>query len=151
MSDVEIIKEIREETGLSVAQISKALKEAGGDKAKAIELLHAQAGAMAAKKSERTAKEGIVAAYVHTNGKAGALVSLACETDFVARNDNFKELAKDLAMHATAMRPADENEMLAQQFIKDPELTVQELINQSIAKLGENIKLLNVAVQVIGQ
>ena len=151
MSDVEIIKEIRDETGLSVAQISKALKEATGDKTKAIELLRSQAGATAAKKSERMAKDGVVAAYVHTNGKLGALVSLACETDFVARNDNFKELARDLAMHASAMRPADEAEMLAQPFVKDPNLTVQELINQSIAKLGENIKLLSVAVQVIGQ
>jgi len=151
MSDVEIIKEIRDETGLSVAQISKALKEAAGDKAKAIELLRSQAGATAAKKSERVAKDGAVAAYVHTNGKIGALVSLACETDFVARNDNFKELARDLAMHASAMRPADEAEMLAQPFVKDPNLTVQELINQSIAKLGENIKLLSVTVQVIGQ
>lgn len=151
MSDVEIIKEIRDETGLSVAQISKALKEAAGDKAKAIELLHAQAGATAAKKSERVAKDGTIAAYVHNNGKIGALVSLACETDFVALNDNFKALARDLAMHASAMQPADETEMLAQPFVKDPNITVQELINQSIAKLGENIKLLSVAVQVIGQ
>ncbi len=150
MSDVEIIKEIREETGLSVAQIGKALKEANGDKAKAVELLHAQAGAMAAKKSERDAKDGTIAAYVHGTGKIGALVALACETDFVAKNENFKELAKDLAMHAGAMRPADAAEMLAQPFVKNPELTVQELINQAIAKLGENIKLLSVTVQVIG-
>jgi elongation factor Ts len=150
MSDVEVIKAIREETGLSVGQISKALKEANGDKAKAIELLHSQAGAAAAKKSEREAKDGAVAAYIHSTGKLGAMISLACETDFVAKNENFKELARDLAMHASAMRPADSAEMLAQPFVKDPSLTVQDLINQAIAKLGENIKLLQVSVQSIG-
>ena len=78
------------------------------------------------------------------------MVAMACETDFVAKNDNFKELAKDLAMHASAMRPTSVQEMLAQPFIKNPDLTVQDLINQAIAKLGENIKLLDVAVQAIG-
>lgn len=151
MSDVDIIKEIRDETGLSVAQISKALKETMGDKTKAVELLRSQAETTAAKKGERSAKDGTISAYIHTTGKIGALVSLACETDFVARNDNFKELARDLAMHASAMRPADEADMLNQPFVKDPSMTVQGLINQNIAKLGENIKLLSVTVQAIGQ
>ena len=147
---MDVIKELRDQTGLSLGQISKALKEAGGDKAKALEVLAAQAGDAAAKKSERQAKDGAIGAYVHTNGKVGALVSLACETDFVARNDQFKELARDLAMHASAMRPADDAEMLAQPFVKDPSITVQDLINQAIAKLGENIKLLSFSVHTIG-
>lgn len=151
MSDTEIIKELRDETGLSFGQLSKALKEAGGDKVKALELLASQAGDAAAKKSTREAKEGAIGAYVHANGKIGALVSLACETDFVARNDDFKNLARDLAMHVSAMMPADEAEMLTQPFVKDPSLTVQDVINQAIAKLGENIKLLSFARHVIGQ
>jgi elongation factor Ts len=143
MSDMDVIKELRDQTGLSLGQISKALKEANGDKAKALELLAAQAGEAALKRGGREAKEGAVAAYVHA--------TLACETDFVARNDQFKELARDLAMHASAMRPTDETEMLAQPFVKDPSVTVQELINQAIAKLGENIKLLSFTISVIGQ
>jgi elongation factor Ts len=150
MSDMDLIKELRDETGLSFGQISKALKEAGGDKAKALELLASQAGEAAAKKGDREAKDGAIAAYVHATGKVGAMVSLACETDFVARNDAFKELARDLAMHASAMRPSTTEEMLAQSFVKDPGLTVQELINQAIAKLGENIKLLSLSIQSIG-
>lgn len=150
MSDIEILKEIREQTGLSVAQIGKALKEAGGDKAKALELLAAQAGAAAMKKGDRDAKDGLIAAYVHTNGKVGALVTLACETDFVARSDDFKNLARDLAMHVTAMQPTDVPEMLAQPFVKDPSLTVQDVINQAIQKLGENIQLRGFALQAIG-
>jgi len=150
MSDIDIIKELRDQTGLSLGQISKALKEAGGDRAKALELLAAQAGAAAAKKGDRVVKDGLVAAYVHTNGKIGALVTLACETDFVARNDEFKNLARDVAMHVSAMRPTTVQETLEQPFVKDPSLTVQQVINQAIQKLGENIQLANITWQVIG-
>lgn len=150
MSDVEIIKQLRDETGLSFDKIKHALDEAGGDKEKAIEVLRAQAGAAAAKKSDRIVKDGAIGSYVHTTGKVGAMVQLACETDFVARNDSFKELARDMAMHASAMRPADASEMLAQPFAKDPSISVQEVINQAIAKLGENIQLVGVSVLAIG-
>lgn len=150
MSDTSLIKELRERTGLSFDIIRKALDEAGGDRQKALDLLSAQAGAAAAKKSERTVKDGAIGSYVHTTGKVGALVQLACETDFVARNSDFTALAKDLAMHASAMRPATPEEMLEQPFIKDPSLTVRDLINQYIQKLGENIQLAGVSVLVIG-
>jgi elongation factor Ts len=150
MADATAVKELREQTGLSFGVIGKALDAAGGDKAKALELLAAQAGDTAAKKAGRDAKDGAIGSYVHSTGKIGALVSLACETDFVARNDDFKTLARDLAMHASAMRPADEAEMLAQPFVKDPSLTVQDVIHQAIAKLGENIRLAGVSIQAIG-
>lgn len=150
MSDMDVIKELRDQTGLSFGQISKALKEADGDKAKALEALAAQAGAAAAKKSDREVKDGAIGTYVHSTGKIAAMVALACETDFVARNENFKDLARDLAMHASAMRPATVEEMGAQPFVKDPSLTVQELINQAVAKLGENIRLTEVVVLSIG-
>jgi elongation factor Ts len=146
MSDMNLVKELREQTGLSFDKIKKALDDAGGDRQKALEALAAQAGDAAAKKSEREVKDGAIGSYVHSNGKIGAMVQLGCETDFVARNDEFKNLARDLAMHASAMRPATPEEMLDQPFVKDPEMTVRDLINQSIAKLGENIQLAGVSV-----
>ena len=150
MSDVAIVKELRDETGLSFDKINKALAEAGGDKARAQEILRSQAGAVAAKKAEREVKEGAIGSYLHSTGKVGAMVQLACETDFVARNDDFKSLARDLAMHASAMRPQTPEEMLEQPFVKNPEISVQEVINQAIAKLGENIQLAGVSVLSIG-
>ena len=150
MSDATLIKELREQTGLPFDKIRKALDEAGGDRQKTLDLLSAQAGAAAAKKSDRTVKDGAIGSYVHTTGKVGALVQLACETDFVARNSDFAALVRDLAMHASAMRPASTEEMLEQPFVKDPSLTVRDLINQSIQKLGENIQLAGVSVLVIG-
>jgi elongation factor Ts len=150
MADANLVKALRDETGLSFDKIKKALDEAGGDKAKALEVLRAQAGDSAAKKSERVTGEGMVASYVHGTGKVGAMVTLLCETDFVARNEDFKILARDLAMHATAMRPTDDADMLTQPFVKDPSITVQDAINQAIQKLGENIKLRAVAIESIG-
>ena len=86
-------------------------------------------------------KEGLVHGYVHSTGKAGAMVQVLSETDFVARNDDFKTLAHDIALHITAMKPETNEELLAQPFVKDPSVTIQDLINQAIAKLGENIQL----------
>jgi len=150
MSDVTVIRELRDQTGLSFDKINKALAEAGGDKEKALEVLKSQAGAAAAKKADREAKEGAIGSYVHSTGKIGAMVRLACETDFVARNEDFKTLARDLAMHASAMRPESGEEMLGQPFVKEPDITVQEVINRAIAKLGENIQLAGVSVLSIG-
>ncbi len=149
MADTDTIKQLREQTGLSFDKIRGALEATGGNGGEALELLKSQAGAMAAKKVERAVKEGAIGSYVHITGKVGALVQVACETDFVARNDDFKTLARDLAMHASAMRPADTAEMLAQPFVKEPESTVQEIINRAIAKLGENIQLASVCVLAI--
>jgi elongation factor Ts len=150
MSDLDTLKELRGETGLSFDKIRRALEEAGGDKVKALDVLRAAAGEAAAKKAGRAANDGVIGSYVHTNGRVGALVLLACETDFVARNDDFKALARDLAMHASAMKPASVEEMLDQPFVKDPTFTVRDLINQAVQKLGENIQLAGVAVLSVG-
>lgn len=99
------IKNLREKTGAGIVEVKKALEEAKGDDKKAIEILRKRGQEKAIKKSERSAKEGMVASYIHSNGKVGAIVKLFCETDFVARNEEFKELAKDLAMHITAANP----------------------------------------------
>lgn len=148
-NDVKTIKALRDATGLSFGQISKALTEAGGDQAKAMDILKTYGAQIAAKKSERQVKEGTVAAYVHTTKKVGSLVELLCETDFVAKNSEFQQLAYDLAMHIAAFKPADAAELLAQPFVKDQDMTVQDLINQAVGKLGENIQIGEFAVFVI--
>jgi len=99
------IKNLRDKTGAGVVDIKKALEEAQGDEVKAVEILRKKGKEKAAKKSERSAREGVVVAYIHGNGKVGAMVKLYCETDFVARNDEFKALATDIAMQVTAMNP----------------------------------------------
>ncbi len=143
MSDIEKIKKIRGVTGLSVGEISKALAESGGDEARALEFLKGRGAQIASKKSTRELKEGIVESYIHSNKKVGAILELGSETDFVARNEEFKKLAHELAMQIVSMNPGDVEELLSQPFIKDNAMTVAELINQYIAKLGENIKVRN--------
>jgi len=140
-SDIEKIKNLRDSTGLSFNEIGKALTEAGGNEERAKQILQDLGVKMAAKKSSREAKEGVIDAYIHNNKKIASVVELYCETDFVARNMEFQKLAHELAMHAVAMKPGDLEILLSQPFIKDPNITVRELINQSIAKLGENIQL----------
>ncbi len=181
---LELIKEIREETGAGVIDVKKALEEAQGDKEKALEILRKNGVQKADKKADRIAKEGVIATYVHANNKSGAIVKVLCETDFVAMNDKFKNLANDIAMQIVAMnpvavRPEDvPDEMIApeieeiksqlatenisddefkekleekkeelkrsralysQSFIKNPEITIEEVIKENVATLGENI------------
>ncbi len=147
--DIAKVKSLRDTTGLSFGEIKKALDEAGGDEAKALELLKSRGGAMAAKKSAREVNDGVVEAYIHSTRKVGALIELLCETDFVAKNVEFRDLAKDIAMQAAAMKPETPQELLAQPFIKDGSITVQDLINAAVAKLGENIQLGQVMVFAI--
>ena len=140
-SDIEKIKNIRDSTGLSFNEIAKALKDAEGDEERAKQILQALGAKMAAKKSSREAKEGVVDAYIHNTRKVASVIELYCETDFVARNMEFQKLAHELAMHVAAMKPGDLEGLLSQPFVKDPNITVRELINQFIAKLGENIQV----------
>lgn len=139
--DVEILKDIRNETELPVSTIRKALEESGGDKEKALEILRASGAAVAQKKAERETHEGVVSSYIHSNKKIGVLVKLLCETDFVARNPEFQTMASEIAMHVAAMNPGSVEECLAQSLIQNPEITVEQRIQSGIAKLGENIKL----------
>jgi len=140
-SEIEKIKDLRDSTGLSLAEIKKAITEAGGDEERARELLQKLGVQMAAKKSSRQVKEGVIDAYVHSTKKVASVVELLCETDFVANNMEFQKLAHELAMHIAALRPGSIDELLGQPFIKDQDISVKELINQNIAKLGENIQL----------
>lgn len=141
MADIETIKELRDTTGLSFNEIKRALDEAGGDKARAIEVLKAHGAAVAEKRASRTTGQGIVESYIHANKKVGVIVELLCETDFVARNPIFVELAHEIAMHIAAMDPQDGRELLSQPYVRDQDMTVEELVSHSIAKLGENIKI----------
>jgi elongation factor Ts len=117
---IELIKKIRNQTGAGVIDIKKALEEADGKEKEAVEILKRKGLEKADKKGERSAKEGIIASYVHTNGKVACLIKVLCETDFVARNEEFKELANDLAMQVAAMNP---------QSVSPQELS-QELVDQ---------------------
>jgi elongation factor Ts len=152
----EAVKELRELTGLGVLDCKRALDETNGDVQKAAELLRERGLAVAGKKSERETLQGVVDAYIHSNNKLGAIVELNCETDFVARTEEFRSLAHELAIHIAASQPlyvssdelpADaagspaEIVLLNQPFVKDPGRTVQDVINEAIAKTGENIKV----------
>ena len=135
------IKKLREETSAGVMETKKALEDADGDFAKAKKLLCGWGVAKATKKSEREAAEGLVATYVHATGKIASLVELFCETDFVARTEDFQKLSKELAMQVAATDPQDVDELFNQDYIREPSKTVQDLINEVLAKVGENIKV----------
>lgn len=134
-----LVKELREKTGAGVVDAKKALDESGGDIDKALEILRQRGQAKALKKTDRETTEGVIAMYLHPNKKVSSMVKLFCETDFVGRNDEFQELARDIAMHVAALNPQDVTVLLTQPFVKDPDKTVQELIAESIGKMGENI------------
>jgi elongation factor Ts len=137
--DVKQIKKLREETGVSIADCRKALEESKGDYQKAIEWLKKHGIEKAEKKADRETAQGLIESYIHQNGKVGALVEVLCETDFVARTDDFKHLTHEIAMQVAAMNPKDVQALLKQEYIRDSSQTIESLIKQTIAKLGENI------------
>lgn len=192
----EKVKELRERTGIGVMECKGALKEAGCDIEKAIEILRKKGLARAQAKAARKAAQGLVGSYIHMNGKIGVLVELNCESDFVALNPEFQELAKNIAMQIAAARPRwisseeipaevldkekeivraqlgdmkkppeilekivlgklgkfyEEACLLDQAFIKDDKIKIRELIAQTVAKMGENIKVGRFARFEIGQ
>lgn len=141
MASIEEIKALREETGLSIAQVRFALDEAGGDKNKALEILRKNASGIALKKGDRTLGAGTVAAYIHSGDTVGVIVELLCETDFVSKNPEFKTVAKEIAMHIAAMNPSDATELLEQPFIKDSSKTISDMINGTVQKFGERTEI----------
>ncbi len=146
------VKELREQTGAGIMECKRALETTGGDMAKAAQILKEQGLARAAKRSERKALQGTIDSYIHAGGRIGVIVEVNCETDFVARTDDFKQLAHDIAMQVAATNPrivgnedgasedvAPEDILLKQPFIKDPTMSVEDLVKGTIAKTGENI------------
>lgn len=138
--DINKVKQLREETQAGISDVKRALEEAKGDAKKAKELLKEWGVAKAAKKGDRETTVGLVEAYVHS-GKVGSLISLGCETDFVARTPEFKALAHEIAMQIVSMNPKTTEELLKQAYIRDPKVTIENLIKETIAKVGENIKV----------
>lgn len=186
MITTDTIKSLRDQTGVSVMQCKRALEEASGDMEKAIMILQKKSAGVAAKKADRTLAAGTIAAYIHANKMVGAMIELSCETDFVARNEDFVKLAYDIAMHIAATNPVflseediteeaqakakdlfmkevgesgksediqakmiegklsayfAERVLLNQPFIKNPEMTVGGLIDQSVQRFGEKTKI----------
>ena len=140
MDDFDSIRNLRAQCGASIGSCKKALEEAGGDMVKALEILRREGVVIAEKKSSRATNAGIVDAYVH-GGHLGVLVAVKCETDFVARNEDFRAFTHDLAMHVAAAAPADVSELLNQPFIKDSSKTVGDCVKATIAKFGENVEI----------
>ena len=189
------VKELRDRTGAGMMDCKKVLTEAGGDIDKAIELLRTKGMAKAAKKADRETAQGLVSSYIHPGGGVGVLVEVSCETDFVARTDEFQAFVRDIAMHVAASNPlalsADEldqstmeaereiyikqameegkpqeiaekmvegrlkkfrkeNALLEQPFVKDPDMTIDELVQSKIASLGENMRIKRFARFAVG-
>ncbi len=138
--DVSFIKQLREETQAGVADCRAALEEAKGDLKQAKEILKKKGFERAAKKGDRATNAGLIESYVH-GGRVASLVEILCETDFVARTDEFKTLAHEVAMQVASMNPKDAEELLKQEYIRDSSKTIEMLLKETIAKLGENIVL----------
>ncbi|MBI4498357.1 MAG: elongation factor Ts [Chloroflexi bacterium] len=150
------VKELREKTGAGVMECRRALEEAGGNLEKATEILRRQGLVGIQKRAERATSQGTVDTYIHAGGRIGALVEVNCETDFVARHEEFRQLAHDIAMQVAATSPrylsaedvppdTEENPkevaLLAQPFIKDPGRTIQDLVNEVAVKFKENVRV----------
>ncbi len=138
---IDQIKKIRQETKAGVMEIRTALKESKGDMVKAKDWLRKRGLDKAKKKAQRETGDGMIASYIHNGGRVGALVKLACETDFVAKTDDFQVLGKEIAMQVASMEPKTVIELQNQAYIRDPKKTIEDLIKDTIAQLGENIQI----------
>lgn len=148
---IDQIKKLREETGAGMLECHKALEEMRGDEKAALEYLRKKGLEIAEKKSDREVKQGIIESYSHNAGKVVSIVELLCETDFVARNEEFKALAHELAMQVAAMKPKSVEELLEQEYIRDSSKKIQDLLNGIIAKIRENIKINRIARFELGE
>ncbi|MBU0619097.1 translation elongation factor Ts [Patescibacteria group bacterium] len=137
--NIKQIKQLRDETGVGIMEAKKALEEAQGDLLKAKKILKERGLVKAKKKADRDTAEGRVQAYIHGEGRVGALIELSCETDFVAKNEAFVQLANEIGMQVAAMDAKDVKALLAQDYIRDSSKKISDLIHEAVAKLGENI------------
>ena len=133
------IKKLRELTGAGVMEAKKALLEAKGDQDRAKTLLSKWGMAKAAEREGKEANEGLVYSYIHAGGRVGAIVKLSCETDFVARSEEFVKLAKELSLQVASMMPKDVKELLAQAYIRDPRVKMDDLVKEVAAKVKEKV------------
>jgi len=152
MADISIddIKKLREQTGAGITDAKKALVDAGGNFDKAAAAMRQKGFDKAIKRGDREASAGLIGSYSH-DGRIGVLVEVNCETDFVAKTDEFKDLVKDLCLHVAASDPKDVKELLTQEFVKDPSITIDDYVKQHIAKLGENIVIRRFSRLALGE
>ncbi len=141
MVNLELLKKLRNETQVSFADCRKALEETNNDYEKAKEWLRSHGLEKAAKKGDRETKQGLIDSYIHQNGRVGVLLEILCETDFVARTEDFKKLAHEVSMQVAAMNPSNVDNLLKQEYIRDNSKTIEVLVKEAIAKLGENITI----------
>jgi elongation factor Ts len=149
--DAKLIRKLREKTGAPMLSIKKVLEEVKGNEIKAEEILKKEGFEKAAKKVQRVTSQGLLEAYVHHSGKVASLVEVFCETDFVARNELFKELIHNLALQVASMGALDAKELEEQMFVKDPSKKVSDLVKEVIAKTGENIRIGRIFRVELGQ
>ena len=165
----EDVKALREITGAGMMKCKNALTKANGNMDNALEILRAEGLASADKKADREVKDGVIECYIHSNKKLGVLVEVNCETDFVSRRDDFQQFAKDLAMQIAAMpatkyltkedalKELEESEigddicLFEQQYIKDPDIKMEEFVKQKISQFGENIKIARFEKFILGE
>lgn len=145
------VKKLREESGAGMLDCKKALEEAKGNYAQALEIVKKRGLAIAEKKADRETKEGYIASYVHMTNKIAALVEILCETDFVAKNDQFQQMAKDVALHVVAMNPDSVESLLKDQFVKDPSVTIEELVKGVSGVIGERFVINRFVRYEVGQ
>ena len=138
---VEQIKSLREKTGLGIHDVKHALEEADGNEEKAMAILKEKGLSTVAKKATRSTNQGLIDTYIHGAGRIGAMVEVNCETDFVARTDDFKYFVHEIALQVASMNPENVDELLDQPYFRDPSKTVKDLLTDIIAKLGENMKI----------
>jgi elongation factor Ts len=151
MKMLEKIKKLRDKTGAGVMDVKKALEEAKGEMKKAEEIIREKGFAKAAKKSDREVKSGLIYSYVHQTGKVGAMVEIACETDFVAKNDEFIALCKEIAMQVASMNPKNVKELESQSYIRDSGKKVGDLVKELVGKVGENMKIVRFSRLELGE
>jgi elongation factor Ts len=149
--DPKDVQRLRSESGAGVMDCKRALEETGGDYAKALVLIKERGIQSVAKKSDREAKEGLVASYIHSGGRVGALVELASETDFVSRGDDFQKLAQEVAMQVAAMNPATVDELLEQPYIRDGSKTIKDLVTAVAASTKENVHVRRIQRFALGE
>ncbi|HKZ34595.1 MAG TPA: translation elongation factor Ts [Patescibacteria group bacterium] len=137
----ELIRKLRDQTQAGIMECRQALEEAGLNLEKAAEILLKKGIARAEKKKDRVAKDGLVLSYIHGGGKVGVLLEINCETDFVARTEEFQTLAREVAMQIASMEPKTVDDLLKQEYIRDQKKTIDDLVKAVVGKLGENIQV----------
>lgn len=145
------VKKLREETGAGMMDCKKALDEAGGDYQKAMEIVRERGLAKAEKKSDRETNVGYITSYVHSNNQVGCMVEILCETDFVARNPEFQDMAKNVALQIVSMAPETVEELLAQDSIKNPSETIDQMIKAVSGKIGEKFVVSRFVRYAVGE